>query len=135
MHLRQPGFTYSVCGPFKKNKKWIKIFKEMGHSGYFHQKELDKAFFKNGMAYGHSKDLTRRTASNKILRDKAFDIIKNPKYDENQHGLASMVYIFLDKKSSCCGTKNENISNEELAEELEKPIIKQFGKRKVNSYL
>ena len=87
------------------------------------------------MAYGHSKDLTRRTASNKILRDKAFDIIKNPKYDENQHGLASMVYIFLDKKSCCCGTKNENISNKELAEELEKPIIKQFGKRKVNSDL
>ena len=53
------------------------------------------------MAYGDFKDLTRRTASDKILRDKAFNIAKNPKYDEYQKGLASMVYIFLMKTPLC----------------------------------
>ena len=52
------------------------------------------------MAYGNFKDFTRRTASDKILRDKAFNIAKNPKYDGYQRGLASMVYNFFDKKSA-----------------------------------
>ena len=52
------------------------------------------------MAYGDFKDLTRRTASNKILCDKAFSIPKNPKYDGYQRGLASMVYTFFDKNTS-----------------------------------
>ena len=52
------------------------------------------------MAYGDFKDLKRRTFSDKILRDKAFNIAKNPKYDGYQRGLASMVYRFFDKKSA-----------------------------------
>ena len=67
------------------------------------------------MAYGDSKDLTRRTASDKILCDKASNIAKNPKYDGYQLGLASIVYIFFDKKTSGRTVKNENISNKELA--------------------
>ena len=81
MHLRQPGFTYSTYGPFTKNKEKIQAFKEAGDSGYIYQNELDKACFQYDMSYGDFRDLTRRTTSNKILRDKAFDIARNPKYD------------------------------------------------------
>ena len=52
------------------------------------------------MAYGDFKDIARRTASDKFLRDKAFNIAKNPKYDGYQRGLASMVYKFFDKKAA-----------------------------------
>ena len=62
-----------------------------------------------------------------------FNIAKNPKYDGYQHGVASMVYKFLNKKTSGSGIKNENISNKELAEELHKPIIRKFKKRKLHS--
>ena len=72
------------------------------------------------MAYGDSKDLTRTTASDKILRNEVFNITKNPKYDEYQRGLASIVYKFFDKKSSEGRIKNEKMSNKELAEELHK---------------
>ena len=85
------------------------------------------------MLYGNFKDLTRRTASDKILRDKAFNIAKNPKYDRYQRGLASMVYKFFDKKTSGSGMKNENMFNKELAEELHKPVTRTFKKRKVHS--
>ena len=84
------------------------------------------------MAYGDFKDLTRRTASDKILYDKAFNIANNPKYDGYQHGLASMVDKLFDKITSGRTVKNENISNKELAEELNKPIIRNFKKRKVH---
>ena len=92
MHLRQPGFTYSACGPFTKNKERIEEFNEIGDSQYIYQNELDKACFQHDMAYGDFKDLTRRTASDKILHGKAFNIAKNPKYDRYHGGLASMFY-------------------------------------------
>ena len=82
MHLRQAGFTYSACGPFAKNKERIQIFKETGDPRYIYQNELDKSCFQHDMAYGDFKDLPRRTASGKILGDKAFNIAKNSKYDE-----------------------------------------------------
>ena len=79
------------------------------------------------MAYGDFKDLARRTASDKILRDKAFNIAKNPKYGGYQRGLASMVYKFFDKKSTGSGIANNEIKqNLQLAEELYKPIIRKF---------
>ena len=92
------------------------------------------------MAYKNFKDLTRRTAD-KVLRDKAFNIAKNPKYDGYQRRIVSMVYKFFDKKvASLVGkspsdgiAKNEIISNKELAEELHKPVIRKFEKRKVHS--
>ena len=72
-----------------------------------------------------------RIASDKMLRDKAFNIAKNPKYDQYQRGLASMVDKFFDKKTSGSGIKNENISNKELAKDLHKPIVRKFNKRNV----
>ena len=93
MHLKQPGFTYSACGPFTKNKERIQKFKETGDTSYIYKNELDKACFQHDMTYGDFKDLARRTASDKVLWDKAFNITKNPKYDRYQRGLASMVLI------------------------------------------
>ena len=79
------------------------------------------------MAYRDFKDLSRRTASDKVLRDQAFNVAKNPKYDEYQRGLASMVYTFFDKKSKDGGAGNNEIKhNLQLAEELHKPIIRKF---------
>ena len=84
------------------------------------------------MAYGDFKDLTRRTASDKILCDKAFNIAKNPKYDGYQRGLASMVYKLFDKKTSGSDIEMQNMSDQQLAEELNRRIRK-FKKRKVQS--
>ena len=72
MHLKQPGFMYSVCGPFTKNKERIQKSKETGDTSYIYKNELDKACFQHGMAYGDFKDLKRRTFSDKVLRDKVF---------------------------------------------------------------
>ena len=91
MHLKQPGFTYSACGSFTKNKERIQKFKETGDTSYIYKNELDKACFQHDMANGDFKDLARRTASDKVLRDKAFNIGNNPKYDGYQRGLACTV--------------------------------------------
>ena len=83
------------------------------------------------MVYGDFKDLARRTASDKALRDKSFNIAKNPKHDGYQMGFASMVYKFLDKKSASSGV-NMHANNErplDLAEELHKPIIRKLRKK------
>ena len=82
MHLRQPGFTYSDCGPFTTNKKRIQKFKETGDSRYIYKNELDKAFFQHDMAYGDFKDIAKITAADKVLKNKAFNIAKDPKYDK-----------------------------------------------------
>ena len=90
------------------------------------------------MTYGGFKDIKRRTASDKILKDKAFNIAKNPNYDEYQRGLASIVYNFFDKNSSGRSivdnnnnnNNNNNKQNLRSAEELHKPIIKKFKKEK-----
>ena len=129
MHLRQPGFTYSACGPFTKNKERIKKFMQTGNTDFIYRNELDKACFRHDMAYGKVKDLVRRTQLDKVLRDKAFKIASDLKYDGYQRGLASMVYKFFDKKSS--GSVITNEPNYPLADELHKPIIKKFKKRKV----
>ena len=134
MHLKQPEFSYSACGPFSKNQERIKKFKETGDTSYIYKNKLDKACFQYDINYGDFKDLARRTASNKILRDKAFNIAKNPKYDGYQRGLASLVYKFFDKKSTDSGIANKKIKhNLQSAKELHKPIIRKFEKRKVYS--
>ena len=126
MHLKQPGFTYSACGQFTKNKEQIQKFKETEDTSYIYKNELDKPCFQHDMAYGDFKDLKRRTASDKVLRDKAFNIAKNPKYDGYQTGLASMVYKLFDKKSQGSGINIPLEFNKQLAEELHKPIIRNF---------
>ena len=85
------------------------------------------------MAYGHYKDLNRRTATGKVLCDKTFNIAKNPTYDGYQCGLTSMGCKFSDKKISGGIVENEIMSNKCLAEELHKSIIKNFNGTKVHS--
>ena len=128
MHLKQSGFTYGACGPFTKNKKRIQKFKETRGKNYIYKNELDNACFQHDMAYGNFNYLTRRTASDKVLRDKAFKIAKNPKYDGYQRGLASIVYRYFDKraKSSDVNMQANNESPLDLAEDLHKPIIRKF---------
>ena len=145
MHLRQPQFTYTGCGPFSKHKQRIQKFKETGDTNYIYKNELDKACFAHDAAYSDSKDLTKRTVADKILRNKAFNIAKYLKYDGYQIGLASMAYKFFDKKSTSIADKytkgsgvtaltNKSVSqNQQLAEKLHKPIIKKIKKRKVYS--
>ena len=74
MHLKQPGFTYSACRTFTKNKEKIRKLKETGDTSYIYKNELDQTCFQHDMAYGEFKDLARRTVSDKVLRDKAFNI-------------------------------------------------------------
>ena len=132
MHLRQPRFVYSACGPFTRFKERIKKFKQTGDTRYVYRNELDKACFQHDSAYAHHKDLINRTKADKVLRDKAYNIASNPKYDGYQRGLASMVYKFFDKKSTA-GSGTIKSSSLILGDELHKPVIKKFKKRKVYS--
>ena len=100
MHLKQPAFTYSACGRFTKNKERIEKFMQTGNTNFIYKNELDKACFQHDMAYGKSKDLVKRTKSDKVWKDKAFKIASNPKYDGYQIRLASMVYKCFDEKSA-----------------------------------
>ena len=77
IHLRQPGFTYSACGPFIKIKERVQKFKETGYTSHIYKNELDKACFHHDMAYGDFKGLAKRTITDKVLRDKAFKIASN----------------------------------------------------------
>ena len=136
MHLRQPRFVYSVCGPFTRHKERKKEFNRTGDTRYIYRNELDKASFQHDSAYADHKVLINRTEADKVLRDKAYDIASNPEYDGYQRGLASMVYKFFDKKSMGSGfnkLKNTTRSSSILADERHKPIIRKFNKRKVYS--
>ena len=104
------------------------VYLQKINTDFTYKNELDKACFQHDMAYGKSKDLVKKTQSDKVLRDKAFKIARDPKYDGYQRGLASMVYRFFDKKSSGSGIINE--SDYQIANELHKPIIKKFKKKK-----
>ena len=98
IHLRQPQFIYSACGPFTKQKQRIQKFRETGDTNYIYKNELDKACFAHDAAYSDSKDLTKRTAADKVFKNKAFDTAKDPRYYGYQRGLASMVYKVFDSK-------------------------------------
>ena len=97
MHLKQPGFTYSACGQFTKNNERVQRFKETGDTSYIYKNELDKACFQHDTAYEDFKDLAKRAIADKVLRDKAFKIASDQKYDVYQRRLVSMVYQFFDK--------------------------------------
>ena len=155
LHLRQPQFVYSVCGPFTRHKERIKEFKRTDDTRLLYRNELDKACFKHDAAYAKYKDVENRLISDQKLRNSAYDIASNPKYDGYQRGLASMVYKFfnskvapLDKKamsgkgnakhtakpSSLERNSFERTENNKiLAVELHKPVTKKFNKRKVYS--
>ena len=140
MHLRQLQFVYSACGPFTRHKERIKKIKQTGDTPYIYRNELDKACFQHDSAYADHKNLINRTKSDKVLRDKAYNIASYPEYDGYQRGLAGMVYKFFDKKSMGSGTaklsslkrvKKFKDSSSILADELHKPVIKKFSERKI----
>ena len=145
MHLRQPRFVYSACGPFTRHKERIKELKRTGDTRYICRNELDKACFQHDSAYADHKDLINRTEADKVLRDKVYDIASNPKYDGYQRGLASMIYKFFDKKSTAepsslerMGSgfkklKNTARNSSILADECHKLSIRKFNKRKAYS--
>ena len=114
-------------------KKELKKFKQPGDTRYIYRNELDKACFQHDSAYADNKDLINRTKSDKVLRDKAYNIASNPEYDGYQRGLVSMMYKFFDKKSMGSGVKKLKDSSSILAGELHKPVIKKINKRKVYS--
>ena len=105
-----------------KKKERIQKFKETGDSRYIYKNESHKVWFQHDMAYGDFKDLARRTAADKVLKDKAFNIAKDPIYDGHQRGLASIFYKSFDKKITGSGIKSMP-QNEQLAEELHKTIL------------
>ena len=107
MHSRLPGFTYSACGPFTRNKEKIQKFKETGDSRYIYQNELDKTWFQHDMAYGNFKNLIRRTASNNILHDKAFNTATFPTYDDIKKVLLQWFINFLIKIIQAEQLKNQ----------------------------
>ena len=132
MHLKQPGFTYSACGRFTKNKERIQKFMRTGNTNYISKKDLDKACFQHEMTYGKYKDLTKRAQSDMVFKDKAFKIASNRQFDRYERGLKyKYKYKFFDKKSKGRGSKS--MSNQQLAYELHKPIIRKFKRRKVYS--
>ena len=81
MHIKQPGFPYSACGPFAKNKERIETFMQTGNTEHIYNIDLDNVSFQCDIAYGKCKVLNKRTQSDKVLRDKALEIAGNPKYD------------------------------------------------------
>ena len=101
------------------------------NTDFIYKNELGKACFQHGMDYGKSKDLAKRTESDKFVRDKAFKIVSDPKHDSYQRRLVSMAYKFFHKKSSGSGIGNE--PNYQLADELHRQIIKKSKRRKVYS--
>ena len=120
-----------LLGHLQRKKERMQKFKETGNLRYIYQNELEKACFQYDIAYEDFWDLTRRIAPDKILPDKVFNIAK---YHGYQRGIASMVYHFFDKRTFGSRTKNENISNKELAGKIRKLIIKKIEKRKVHWY-
>ena len=130
LHLQQPNFTYSACGPFTKHKQRIQKFMQTGDTNYICKNELNKICFQHDAAYSDSEDLSKRTQSDKVLKDKAFAVASNQKYDGYQRGLVSMVYKFFSQAADG-GVKNEIKQNQQLANEHHKPIIGKFKGRKV----
>ena len=97
--LRQPGFTYSACGRFTKHGRRIQKFKETGDLNYIYENELGKTCFAYDAAYDNSKELAKRTVSDKTLKDRSYETALDPKCDGYQRGLVSMVYKFFEKSS------------------------------------
>ena len=135
MHLKQSGFTYSACGPFTKNKQRIEKFMKTGNTDFTYKNELDKACFQHDVAYGKTRNLVKRTQSDKVLKEKAFKIASDPKYGY-QRRLTSMVYKFFDEKSASLnkssGSGIVNKPNYQLANELHRidQLLKNSKKEK-----
>ena len=99
MHSKQTGLTYSVCRPFAKHHDKIQEFRETDHLKHLYRYELDKACFAHDAPYFESKGLAKKTISVTILKDRAYELARNRKYDGYHRALASIVYNFLSKKT------------------------------------
>ena len=133
LHLYEPKIGKdSACGSFTKHKQRIGQFMKDGRLSHIYKNELDKACFQHDIAYNKYKDLKRRTQSDIVLKNKAYKIAVNPKYDRFQTALASIVWKFFNEKSKKV-LSGSGLENEELADELHKPIIKKFKRRKLYS--
>ena len=131
MHLRPPQFIYSACGPFTRHKERIKKIKPTGDTRLLYRNELDKACFKHDAAYAKYKDVENRLISDQKLRNSAYDIASNPKYDGYQRSLASMVYKFFDsgkgkgikiikiEQKNCINLLLRNLTKEKYIRNLE----------------
>ena len=126
LHLKQPRFTYSARERFTKHRERIEKLRGTGNSKHLYRNDLDKACFAHDATYFDIKDLAKTTISDKILKDKVYEIARNRKYDGYQRALASMVNKFFNKKTGSGGTVNKQIP-----EELHKPVIRKFKRRKV----
>ena len=135
MHFKKPRFTYSDSGPFTKNKERIKKFKETEDSICIYQNELDKARFPHDMVYGDFKELPRRTTSDEILLDKAFNIAKNSRYDGYQRGLASMLYNFFDKKLELVLLKMKSVKIKNYLNNYTNQLLKNLNNKKCTHFL
>ena len=137
LHLVDPIVKkYSACGPSTKHTQRIQDFLNTDKLSYIYKNDLDKACFQHDMAHKKFKDLEKSTQSDIVLKNNALKIASNPKCKGYERGLASMVYKFFDKKSKGSGLKENQgnfLQNSQLANELHKPIIRKFKKRKVYS--
>ena len=97
LHLKQPGFTQSDYLLFTIHLKRIKKFGETDNSKYLYKNKLDKSCFTHNATYSHNNDLVKRTLSDKILKDRAYEIARNCGYHGSQGALANVVQKFLDK--------------------------------------
>ena len=129
LQLKQPGFTYSACGPFTRNKEKLKNLCRQEIQILFTEMSLIKLPF-NMMQLMVYRKIQQKELNQKVLRDKAFKIVSDPKYYGYQRGLASMVYKFFDKKSSGSGVTTIE-PNYQLANALHKQIIRKSKRRKV----
>ena len=127
LHLNQPGFTYSACGPFTQNKERIEKFVQTGNTYYIYKNDRDKRCFQHDMTYGKFKDLDKRTQSDNVLRSKSLEIASNPKCDGYQRELALTVYKFFDKnlQKVVLKTKLNKINNLQM-HFIHKTIITNF---------
>ena len=99
LHLKQPGFTYSACGPFNKHRERIQTFRETGNLKHLYRTKSDRTCYAHDSAYSDSNDLAKRTISDKILKDRASEISKNHEHDGYQRAFASLVYKFFGKRN------------------------------------
>ena len=122
MHLKQPGFANSACGPFTRNKERI---------DFFLKKWAWQSFFSIWCGLWQIKDLAKRAYSGKVVRDKAFKIVSDLKYDGYQRGLVWMVYKFFDRSSS--GSSVDAEPNYQPTNELHRQNVRKFKRRKIYS--
>ena len=136
MHLWDPkAKKYSVCGPFTRHQQRISDFMKDGKLSHIEKNRLDAAGFQRDSAYTKYKDGLNRKQSDVVLKHKALKIGVDPKVNGYQRRLATMVYKFFNERAKGSGMNLQaNSPNDEiLAEELHKPIIKNFKRRKVYS--